>query len=137
LLNNENFLLPKGFEALFVEFICKEILGKQPKPLQMKEAYVFHRNEMTPDLLENFYLPFGEKLNPNNRWVQLAKLLPWDKAKENYVQTLGYPIVGQKAYPVRVALGSLLIKERFGVSNRETTLKLSARRWACQPLSTI
>lgn len=48
-LNNENFLLPKGFEAFFVEFICKEILGKQPKPLQMKE-------------------------------VQLAKLLPWDKA---------------------------------------------------------
>jgi len=77
---------------------------------------------MTPDLLENSYLPFGGKLNPNNRWVQLAKLLPWDKAEENYVQTLGYPIVGQKVYPVRVSFGSLLIKERFGVSDRETTL---------------
>nr|WP_281278008.1 transposase [Paenibacillus rhizophilus] len=85
---------------------------------------MFHRIENTPDLLKNFYLPFGGKLNPNNRWVQLAKLIPWNKAEEKYIQTLGSPIVGQKAYPVRVALGSLLIKERLGLSDRETTLQI-------------
>lgn len=85
---------------------------------------MFQRTENTPNLLENFYLPFGGKLNPTNRWVQLATLVPWDKAEERYVQKLGSPAVGQKAYPVRIALGSLLIKERLGLSDRETTLQI-------------
>lgn len=124
MLNNKNLLQSQGFESISVEFICKEIPQNQPKPLQMEEAPVFRRNENTPDLLENFYLPFGGKLNPNNRWVQLAKLVPWEQAEEKYVQTLGSPMVGQQAYPVRVALGALLIKERLGLSDRETTLQI-------------
>lgn len=85
---------------------------------------MFQRTENTPNLLESFYLPFGGKRNPNNRWVQLAKLVPWEQAEEQYVQTLGSPVVGQKAYSVRVALGALLIKERLGLSDRETTLQI-------------
>lgn len=85
---------------------------------------MFQRTENTPNLLENFYLPFDGKLNPNNRWVQLATLVPWEQAEEKYVQALGSPVVGQKAYSVRVALGALLIKERLGLSDRETTLQI-------------
>lgn len=70
---------------------------------------------------ENFYLPFGGKLNPNNRWVRLAEIIPWDKAEEKYVDAFRSPVRGQKAYPIRVALGSLIIKERLGLSDRETT----------------
>ncbi|MNN45246.1 hypothetical protein D3C81_1595710 [compost metagenome] len=60
-------LLLSTKKAVFVEFICKAILEKEPKPLQMEESNVFQRTENTPNLLENFYLPFGGRLNPNNR----------------------------------------------------------------------
>ena len=33
-----------------------------------------------PDIqlrIEEFVLPFGGKLNPKNRWVQLDLLIPW------------------------------------------------------------
>lgn len=78
-----------------------------------------------PDLVEQFYLPFGGKLNPENRWVKLAKLIPWDKVEQKYVEAFESPVKGKPAYPIRVALGSLIIKERLGLSDRETTLQIA------------
>lgn len=67
----------------------------------------------------DFYLPFSGHLTPENRWIQLARLVPWDLAEEIYVADLcensGQPIV-----PARTALGALLIKERMGLTDRET-----------------
>lgn len=81
-------------------------------------------NENMPDLVEQFYLPFGGKLNRENRWVQLAKLIPWDKVEQKYVEAFKSPVKGKLAYSVRVALGSLIIKERLGLSDRETTMQI-------------
>lgn len=68
---------------------------------------------------ENFYLPFGGKLSGENRWVKLAELIPWESFESEYAeqfsQTLGAP-----AKPFRVALGTLIIKEKLGVSDAET-----------------
>jgi len=33
---------------------------------------------------ESFYLPFGGKLNPRNRWVLPAKLIPWEEFEDKY-----------------------------------------------------
>ncbi|WP_159888765.1 IS5 family transposase, partial [Paenibacillus puerhi] len=85
---------------------------------------MFATNRDMDDLLKQFYLPFGGKLNPNNRWVQLAAIIPWDQVEEKYVQSFHSPVEGQRAYPVRVALGALIIKERLGLSDRETTLQI-------------
>mgnify|MGYP001167463186 CR=1 FL=1 len=85
---------------------------------------MFVPNRDMADLLENFYLPFGGKLNPGNRWVQLAALIPWDKVEEKYFQSFSSIGIGQKAYSVRIALGALIIKERLGLSDRETTLQI-------------
>lgn len=67
----------------------------------------------------DFYLPFSGHLDTENRWIRLAKLVPWDLAEEIYHAELsedsGAPIV-----PARVALGALLIKERLGLTDRET-----------------
>ena len=67
----------------------------------------------------DFYLPFSGQLDPENRWVQLARLVPWDLAEEIYHNELcedfGAPIV-----PSRTALGALLVKERLGLTDRET-----------------
>jgi transposase, IS5 family len=85
---------------------------------------VFIVNRDMADLLENFYLPFGGKLNPANRWVQLAAMVPWDRVEEKYISNFQSPSIGQKAYSARMALGSLIIKERLGLSDRETTLQI-------------
>ena len=67
----------------------------------------------------DFYLPFSGHLDPENRWVTLAGLVPWQLAEKIYhadlCQDSGQPIV-----PARVALGALLIKERQGLTDRET-----------------
>ncbi len=67
----------------------------------------------------DFYLPFSGYLDPENRWIALARLVPWELAEEIYHADLcedsGAPIV-----PARVALGALLIKERLVLTDRET-----------------
>lgn len=60
-------------------------------------------NQNMADLLEKFYLPFGGKLNPSNRWVLLASFIPWDKVEGKYSKSFQSPVIGQKAYSVRVA----------------------------------
>lgn len=85
---------------------------------------MFHMTENMPNLLESFYLPFGGKLNPENRWVKLAALIPWDKVERKYVKAFKSSNRGEEALPVRVALGSLIIKERLGLSDRETTQQI-------------
>ena len=69
---------------------------------------------------EDFYLPFGGKLRSDNRWVKLAKLIPWHEFEALYARTLAGTGMGAPAMSVRVALGSLIIKERLGTSDEET-----------------
>jgi len=64
---------------------------------------------------ENFYLPFGgflKRLRRDNRWVILAKQIPWQKIEDEY--SANFNGLGCPAKPARVALGSLIIKERLG-----------------------
>ena len=68
---------------------------------------------------ENFYLPFGGKLSSDNRWVKLAKLIPWETVEANYAEQFS-PTMGAPAKSFRVALGTLIIKEKLGTSDEET-----------------
>lgn len=34
--------------------------------------------------IEEFHLPFGGTLDPENRWVQLEELIPWDELEATY-----------------------------------------------------
>lgn len=67
----------------------------------------------------DFYLPFSGHLDPENRWVVLARLVPWKLAEEIYLESLCDDF-GAPALPARVALGALLIKERLQLTDRET-----------------
>lgn len=69
--------------------------------------------------IEDFVLPFGGKLNPDNRWVKLSQFIPWEEIEKTYAQL--FPSgTGTEAKPLRMALGALLIKEKCGFSDRET-----------------
>lgn len=67
-----------------------------------------------------FFLPFGGKLSSDNRWVKLARLIPWAEFETCYSKSLKGSGDGPPAKSVRVALGALIIKERLGTSDRET-----------------
>jgi hypothetical protein len=67
----------------------------------------------------DFYLPFSGHLDPGNRWISLSQLIPWTLAAEIYAESLCDDF-GAPALPARVALGALLIKERLGLTDRET-----------------
>lgn len=69
---------------------------------------------------EDFHLPFGGRLRSDNRWVRLSKLIPWKEVEEIYASNLAGTGKGAPAMSVRVALGSLIIKERLGTSDEET-----------------
>jgi len=74
---------------------------------------------------DEFFLPFGGQLNPDNRWVVMASLIPWAEIEEEYIKRLGDASQGSKAYSVRLALGSLIIKEKMGLSDEETVLSIT------------
>ncbi|KJS15167.1 MAG: hypothetical protein VR69_14850 [Peptococcaceae bacterium BRH_c4b] len=38
--------------------------------------------------LEEFVLPFEGKLRADNRWVKLAKIIPWDTIEDRYAKFL-------------------------------------------------
>ena len=69
---------------------------------------------------EDFYLPFGGHLNPKNRWVRLAELIPWDEFEESYADQFAQSGQGAPAKPFRLALGALIIKEKLGITDEET-----------------
>lgn len=68
---------------------------------------------------DNFYLPFSGKLNKENRWIKLSQLIPWDDIEKIYMEKFS-PNHGAPAKPLRMALGSLLIKEKCGFTDEET-----------------
>jgi hypothetical protein len=69
---------------------------------------------------EDFALPFSGKLRSDNRWVKLAKFIPWDEFEPGYRKAASKSSLGPPAKSVRVALGALIIKERLGTSDEET-----------------
>ncbi len=72
-----------------------------------------------PDGHEDFLLPFGGKLDKNNRWVKMAGMIPWDEIEQNYASLFSENI-GNVAKPAQMALGALIIQQKLGLTDRET-----------------
>jgi len=80
---------------------------------------MYRKEESTPIPLESFELPFEGKLSSDNRWVIMADLIPWTEFESEY--SLGFSAeMGAPAKSFRMALGALIIKEKLGISDRET-----------------
>ena len=69
--------------------------------------------------LDAFYLPFGGRLNPQNRWVALTAIIPWEEIERRYARQFSSRL-GAPAKRSRLALGSLIIKQRMKISDEET-----------------
>jgi hypothetical protein len=89
------------------------------------EGKMYRTEDKQQLAFKDFYLPFGGKLNPTNRWVQLAQLIPWEDLEEEYAA--GFAIEsgqGAPAIPFRTALGALIIKEKLGITDEETVMQI-------------
>jgi IS5 family transposase len=69
--------------------------------------------------IEDFHVPFGGTLDPENRWVLFSSLMPWEELEETYAPQFS-PTTGAPAKPVRLAFGALFIKQRLGLTDEET-----------------
>jgi cell pole-organizing protein PopZ len=86
---------------------------------------MYHKGNSNQLKFENFYLPFGGKLRSANRWVVLSRQIPWQKIEQAYSANFSDSKVGCPAKSARIALGSLIIKERLGTTDRETVLQIA------------
>ncbi|WP_028988097.1 transposase [Thermicanus aegyptius] len=71
-------------------------------------------------LPSDIFLPFGGRLNLDNRWIKFAQLIPWAKVDHKYAKLFKKSFRCQHAVSVRMALGALIIQERLQQSDRET-----------------
>ena len=80
---------------------------------------MYRDDSLTPKFPE-FGLPFGGYLDPNNRWVKKAAMIPWKVVGTEYKNQLSGSTNGSPAITGRMAFGALVIKEELNLSDRET-----------------
>jgi len=83
------------------------------------DAEIMYRHTEKQLEFEGFDLPFSGQLSTDNRWVRLAKMIPWHQFEDEYCATLSKKGQGPPAFSVRMALAALIIKERLGLSDEE------------------
>ena len=80
---------------------------------------MYRKAELAIPASSDFELPSWGKLSADNRWVKIAELIPWSEFEAEYAKS--FPTeMGAPAKSFRMALGALIIKEKLGISDRET-----------------
>lgn len=72
----------------------------------------------------DFNQPMGLHMNPENRWIKMADMIPWDVFEKKY-KHLFKSKTGNVAKPLRMALGALIIQTRFQFSDRELVQQIT------------
>lgn len=74
---------------------------------------------------EGFESPFEKDLNPKNRWVILAHLIPWDEICNIYLKALPKSTTGRPGLNPRIVLGSIIIKHLCDIDDREVVCQIT------------
>ena len=74
--------------------------------------------------LEGFSTPFDNSLSPDNRWVKLSKVVPWDDLAKVYITNLN-PYSGRESIDARMVIGALIVKHKLGLDDRGTVSMIS------------
>jgi hypothetical protein len=74
--------------------------------------------------LSGFSHPFDQELSPDNRWIKLAQLIPWDALASVYSKELS-PTSGRESINVRMVIGALIVKHKLGLDDRGTVSMIS------------
>ncbi len=95
-------------------------MARALKTRASKQQYV----STTQPALPGFETPFHNHLNPANRWVVLAKRIPWDELVNVYQRQMNNNRTGADGINPRVVIGSLIIKHMCHLSDRETVQQI-------------
>ena len=79
-------------------------------------------NQLT---IAGFETPFEQSLNPENRWVVLADLIPWDEIINVYLKVVTVCETGRPPLSPRIVLASLMIKHMCNLDDREAVDQIS------------
>jgi hypothetical protein len=74
--------------------------------------------------LAGFSSPFRTSLDPENRWVILADLIPWDDLARAYHKSLLSSSQGRPAKDARMVIGAVIIKHKLCLSAEETVRQI-------------
>ena len=80
---------------------------------------MYRKNNKEQLTIEDFFLPFGGKLDAKNRWVKLAEITPWDRIEEYYLQSMSQE-TGRGAIPARIAFGAVSLRQSEQLSDEDT-----------------
>jgi hypothetical protein len=95
-------------------------MAKALKSRASKQPY----NSQNQFTIPGFESPFSKSLDPNNRWVVLARKIPWDILVKTYLSQMGNKKTGADGINPRLAIGSMIIKHLCDLSDRETVLQI-------------
>ena len=95
-------------------------MAKTQKNRASKNPYI-SPNQLS---LVGFESPFSQELDPNNRWVILARKIPWDILVSTYQSQLRNGNLGADGINPRVAIGAMILKHVCNISDRETVLQI-------------
>lgn len=74
---------------------------------------------------DDFDQPIGLRMNPENRWIKKADLIPWHELEKGYATLFKNKSKrGNPAKPFRLAFGALLIQLEYGYSDEETVCQI-------------
>jgi len=99
----------------------------QGKMNKERKSRAFNPRYESPRQLElaGFESPFSKTLNPQNRWVVLSKLIPWDEICSPVRRQFSNSAAGRKPLNPRIVIGSLIIKYMLNLDDRETVSQIS------------
>lgn len=87
--------------------------------------YTPHRKGQLP----MFRTPFDQQLDPKNRWVIMADLVPWDELATVFFDSLSHNH-GRATIDLRIVLGALMVKHLEDLSDEATILYIQENIYA-------
>ena len=79
--------------------------------------------------LSLFRTPFEQSLWPDNRWVRMAQLVPWDDMAKVFFEHMSMDH-GRASVDLRIVLGALLVKHIEGISDEDTIVYIQENIYA-------
>ena len=73
--------------------------------------------------IEGFETPFEAHLNPENKWVKLANMIPWDEFVGIYTRSMS-KAHGRPSISPRLAVSALIIKHMEQLDDRRVVAAL-------------
>lgn len=83
--------------------------------------------------MDEFFIPFGDGSDANDRWVKIAKLIPRDFIEEQHARNFSEE-AGRPSIPSRIAFGAEYIKGQKNLTDEGTVAHLCENPYAQYPV---